>query len=314
MHLIDGTGVASLLDYPALIEALEAGHRGAPPLVDRSLLQHADDSFLVLPAWLPGTAMGVKMATVVPGNATRVDELPTIHAAYQLFCGETGQALAAIDGTTLTLFKTAADSGLGARLLAPRHASTLLMVGAGALAPHLVAAHRAARPSIERVLVWNRTPSHRDALVAQLRDEGIDAVAIDDLDAAAPEADIISCATATTTPLIAGERLRAGQHLDLVGAFRPDMRESDDACVRRARLFVDLRLSTLDSAGDLTQPVAAGVITRDEVLADLFELIGDHVTGRSHDDDITLFKNGGGGHLDLMTAWHCWQRYQATRT
>lgn len=317
MQLIDGPSVHALLDYPGLIAALEAAHREAPPVVDRALLRppaesaHADESFLVLPAWQPGRAMGVKMATVVPANARRAAGQATIHAAYQLFDGDDGVPLAALDGTALTLRKTAADSGLGARLLAPPQPRTLLMVGAGALAPHLIAAHRAARPSIEHVAIWNRTPASRDALVEQLAAEPFTTEASDDLDDTVATADVICCATAATAPLISGERLRPGQHLDLVGAFRPDMRESDDACVQRARLFVDLRLSTLDSAGDLVQPVNDGVIARADVRGDLYELINGTVAGRTGDDDITLYKNGGGGHLDLFTAWHCWQRFAA---
>jgi ornithine cyclodeaminase/alanine dehydrogenase-like protein (mu-crystallin family) len=315
MDYIDANAVHRLLDYPGLIDALESAHREASPLVDRSLLQplgdspHADESFLVLPAWIPGRVMGVKMATVIPANAERTAGAPTIHAAYQLFDGETGIPIASIDGTALTLRKTAADSGLGSRLLARPDATTLLMVGAGALGPHLIAAHRAARPSINRVLVWNRTPAHRDALVADLRDQGIDAAAVDTPEAGVHAADIISCATAATEPLIRGTWLRPGQHLDLVGAFNPDMRESDDDCVRRAEIFVDLRLSTVDSAGDLVQPIAAGVIGRDAIRGDLYELCRGEARGRSGADAITLFKNGGGGHLDLFTAEHCWRNH-----
>lgn len=320
MQLIDAETTHSLLDYPGLIAALAAAHAQAQPLVDRSLLQpeadpdHRDQSFLVLPAWAPGRAMGVKMATVMPGNAARDPALPNIHAAYQLFDGDTGEPLAVIDGTALTLRKTAADSGLGSRLLARPDAGVLLMVGAGAMAPHLIAAHRTARPSLERVLVWNRSTAARDRLVAELVAEGVDAAAVDDLGPAVPQADIISCATSTTTPLIPGQRLRAGQHLDLVGAFNPGMRESDDDCVRRASLFVDQPLSTMDNAGDLVQPLACGVITRNDIEADLFDLCQGQHPGRASDDEITLFKNGGGGHLDLFTAEHCYHQYKAAST
>lgn len=322
MQLIDADSVHGLLDYPGLIEALEAAHRGPMPLMDRSLLQaaertaHAGESFLVLPAWVPGRALGVKMATVVPRNAGRADALPTIHAAYQLFDGDTGRPTAVIDGTALTLRKTAADSGLGCRLLARRDVHTLLMVGAGALASHLVAAHRAARPALERVLVWNRTPAGRDALVQRLRADGIDAEGVDALGEAVPQADVISCATASTQPLVEGARLRAGQHLDLVGSFSPAMREADDECVRRAAVFVDVRATTVEVAGDLCRPIADGVIDADDVRADLFELCTGAHPGRGGGDDITLYKNGGGGHLDLFTAEHalrCYRRGDETR-
>lgn len=315
MQFIDAEAVRQHLPYPDLINALEAHHRNPPPLVGRSLLQpapdsdHAEESFLVLPAWIPGRVIGVKMATVIPANAERGAGDPTIHAAYQLFDGANGVPLACIDGTALTLHKTAADSGLGSRLLARADASTLLMVGAGALAPHLIAAHRAARPSLNRVLIWNRTPARRDALVADLRAQGLDAAPVETPAAGVGEADIICCATAATEPLIQGAWLRPGQHLDLVGAFNPAMRESDDDCVRRAEIFVDLRLSTVDSAGDLVQPIAAGVMDREDVRGDLFELCTGAVRGRSGEEAITLYKNGGGGHLDLFTAEHCWRSH-----
>ena len=319
MDLIDADTVHQLLDYPGLIDALETAHREPAPLVGRSLLQpaadgdHGDESFLVLPAWSPGQFMGVKMATVIPANATRSAGRPTIHAAYQLFDGTTGEPLAAIDGTALTLRKTAADSGLGCRLLARAGARVLLMVGAGALASHLVAAHRAARPSIDRVMVWNRSRGNRDQVVTALREQGVAAEAVDDLAAAVPQADIISCATAATEPLIRGQWLQPGQHLDLVGSFEPGMRESDDDCVRRAELFVDLPLSTVESSGDLVQPLADGVISRDDIRGDLFDLCQGRHPGRESDHAITLFKNGGGGHLDLFTAAHCHRLAQRSR-
>jgi ornithine cyclodeaminase len=308
MHVIDAETVHERLAYPGLIEALARAHRASPPWIERTLMQgpdhgvHQGEAFLVLPAWFPGRAMGVKMATVIPRNADA--GRPTIHANYQLFDGDTGEPKANIDGTALTLRKTAADSALGSRLLSRTDSATLLMVGAGALAPHLIAAHQAARPSLRRVLVWNRTPHHRDSLVEALRAEEIDAEAIDSIADAIPQVDIICCATGTMEPLIKGDLLQPGQHLDLVGAFNPSMRESDNECVRRARLFVDFRASTVEAAGDLFHPITDGVIEESDVLADLFELCsGDH-PGRRNEAEITLFKNGGGAHLDLFTAEH----------
>ncbi|MDX1609237.1 MAG: ornithine cyclodeaminase family protein [Halofilum sp. (in: g-proteobacteria)] len=308
MQLIDADTVHRLLDYPGLIDALADAHRGDEPMIDRSLLQadesgpHGGESFLVLPAWRPGRAMGVKIATVMPRNGSRHPGLPTIHALYPLFDGDTGEPLAVIDGTALTLRKTAADSALGARLLARADAGTLLMVGAGALAPHLVAAHRAARPSLRRVLVWNRSAEQRDRLVERLCGDGVEADAVGELEEAAGEADVICCATSSTEPLVRGAWLRPGTHLDLVGAYNPGLRESDDECVRRATLFVDWRGSTVEAAGDLVQPIADGVIGAGDIAADLFALCRGEHGGRRDDDEITLYKNGGGGHLDLFTA------------
>ena len=317
MHVIDAETVHETLIYPALIEALAEAHRDSPPQTGRVLMQapdhsaHHGESFLVLPAWLPGRAMGVKMATVIPRNAEpaeRGEARPTIHASYQLFDGQTGAPVATIDGTALTLRKTAADSALGSRLLSRPDARVMLMVGAGALASHLVAAHQVARPSLRDVRVWNRTPRRRDDLVEALRAEEVEAEGVDDLAAAVAEADVICCATSSMEPLVHGAWLRPGQHLDLVGSFNPSMRETDDECVRRARLFVDWRPTTVEAAGDLFHPITDGVIAESDIEADLFELCGGQATGRRDDREITLYKNGGGAHLDLFTAEHLAKR------
>jgi ornithine cyclodeaminase len=214
----------------------------------------------------------------------------------------TGRPIAVIDGTALTLRKTAADSGLGAKLLARADAKTLLMIGAGALAPHLIGAHLAVRPSLERVLVWNRSAPRRDRLLEQLARQRIPAEASADLEAAVRAADVISAATLSSEPLVRGAWLRPGTHVDLVGAYTPTMREADDEAMRRARVHVDYPGSTIGESGDLTQPIASGAITEQDVLGDLFDLCQGRVPGRRGADEITLFKNGGGSHLDLFTA------------
>jgi ornithine cyclodeaminase/alanine dehydrogenase-like protein (mu-crystallin family) len=308
LRLIDAESVHRLLDYAPLVEALAAAHREAPPLVGRSLLEpprgagRVGEGFLVLPAWAHGRAFGVKMVTIVPGNAELQDGPPTVQAVYQLFEGATGRPVAVIDGTALTLRKTAADSGLGAKLLARADARTLLMIGAGALAPHLIGAHLAVRPSLERVLVWNRSAPRRDRLLAELAVRGIQAAASADLEAAVRAADVISAATLAAEPLVRGAWLRPGTHVDLVGAYTPMMREADDEAMRRARVHVDYRGSTIGESGDLMQPIASGAITEQDVLGDLFDLCQGRAPGRRTADEITLFKNGGGSHLDLFTA------------
>jgi ornithine cyclodeaminase/alanine dehydrogenase-like protein (mu-crystallin family) len=308
MRVIDATTVHRLLDYAPLVAALAAAHREAPPLVGRSLLEpppgagRIGEGFLVLPAWAHGRAFGVKMVTIVPGNAELADGPPTVQAVYQLFEGVTGRPVAVIDGTALTLRKTAADSGLGAKLLARTDAKTLLMIGAGALAPHLIGAHLAVRPALERVLVWNRSAPRRDRLLAELARQGIAAEASDDLEAAVRAADVISAATLASAPLVRGAWLRPGTHVDLVGAYTPTMREADDEAMRRARVHVDYRGSTVGESGELIQPIASGAITEQDVLGDLFDLCQGRTPGRRAADEITLFKNGGGSHLDLFTA------------
>jgi alanine dehydrogenase len=259
------------------------------------------ESFLALPAWRPGEAVGVKLVTVFPANLAA--GRPSVQALYVLFDGADGSPVALVDGTELTYRKTAADSALGARFLAREDAATLLVVGAGGLAPHLVAAHRAVRPSIERVLVWNRTRSRAVALA-----DAVGGEVVDDLAGAVAAADVVSTATMTKEPLVAGRWLRPGTHLDLVGAFLPDHREVDDDAVRGADIYVDDREATLTEDGDLAIPLSTGVITAADVRGDLYELCRGEVAGRTEPDAVTLFENGGGGHLDLMAASALWRR------
>jgi ornithine cyclodeaminase len=303
LPVIDAQDLAELLPYLELVDALEAGHR-APPADARRLVygpEGTGQALLALPAWQPGEAIGVKLVTVFPANLHAGK--PSVQALFVLFAGDDGRPLAVLDGTELTYRKTAADSALGARFLARADAATLLMVGAGGLAPHLVAAHRAVRPSIERVLVWNRTAARSQALAAAVGGE-----AVDDLEAAVRQSDVVCTATMTKEPLVLGRWLRPGTHLDLVGAFQPDHREVDDDAVMRAELYVDHRLATLTENGDLVIPLRAGLITAESVRGDLYELCRGDVPGRSTPHAITLFENGGGGHLDLMTAQHAWRR------
>lgn len=306
MQFVSAGNVHRLCDWGALIEALDEAHRGPIPLVGRSELHHKRDgsrqTYFNLPAWQPQVAMGTKIVTVMPQNPAKEASLPAVQAAYVLCDGETGTPLAVIDGTALTYRKTAADSALGSRLLSHPDAAMLLMVGAGALAPFLIAAHRAVRPSIRKVLVWNRDSAKASALAASCR-----AKAVIDLEQAAREADIITCATSSTTPLVNGEWLKPGAHLDLVGSFTPEMRECDDEAVQRSRIFVDSRWFAIDQPGDLSSPLSRGIITRDHIEADLFDLCRSGLMRPRLPDEVTLFKNGGGAHLDLFTALFIWR-------
>jgi ornithine cyclodeaminase len=294
MEWIDAGEVHRRCEWLPLIEHLRESHRQPAAEVDRKLMTVADDGFLILPAWQPGDQLGVKVCTVMPANLRAGSELPSVQAVYLLFDGIDGRPIAVVDGTALTHRKTASDSALGADILARDDAHTLLIVGAGAMAGYLAEAHRAVRPSIERVLVWNRTASRAAELAERLGGE-----AVSDLDAAVASADVISCATASSSPLVRGAMVAAGTHVDLVGSFTPDMRESDSELMAKALVFGDTRWNTADT-GDIEQAVADGVI--DGIAADLFDLCsGDH-PGRTSSGAITVFKNGGGGHLDLMTA------------
>lgn len=302
MRFVTSEEIHRLGDWTKLCDALHEAHRGPEPKVDRSEL-HAErqghrETYFNLPAWQPGVAMGTKVVTVLPGNK----DLPAVQALYPLFDGKTGAPLGILDGTALTYRKTAADSALGSRLLSAPRPRILVMVGSGALAPYLVEAHRAIRPSIEKVLIWNRDPAKAARLAADLEAE-----AAPDLEQAVRQADIVSCATASTTPLVRGEWLKKGSHLDLVGGFTPEMRECDDEAVRCSRLFVDSRWFAIDQPGDLSDPLRRGVIQRQDIEADLFELCRDDHAVNRKPDDITLYKNGGGAHLDLFTALFIWR-------
>lgn len=302
MRFVTAEEVHRICVWTRLCDALFAAHRGPEPKVDRSALHAVEagqrQTYLNLPAWQPGIAMGTKVVTVFPGNSN----LPAVQALYPLFDGRTGAPLAVIDGTALTYRKTAADSALGSKMLSVPVPRVLLMVGAGGLSRYLIEAHRAIRPSIERVLVWNRSPAKAAALAQSTKSE-----VVEDLEAAVRQADIVSCATSSTAPLVKGEWLKPGAHLDLVGGFTPEMRECDDEAVRRARLFVDSRWFAVDQPGDLGDPLRRGVITRQDVEADLFELCRDGYAVKRKPGDITLYKNGGGAHLDLFTALFVWQ-------
>ncbi len=304
LRVFDAAAVGRALPYAALADALSAAFAEglrAPVrhhhVVPRPGAEPA--TLLLMPAWRPGRETGVKLVHVCPGNALR--SLPVVQGVYVLFDGPTGTPRAVLDGTELTLRRTAAASALAARHLAREDASTHLMIGAGALAPHLVRAHASVRP-IRRVLLWNRTRSRAEKLAAELAGEAFAVTVVDDRLAALAEADIVSCATLSREPLVEGRHLRPGTHVDLVGAFRPDMRESDDDLVRRARVFVDTREGALAEAGDILQAIASGALTADAIAGDLYELCGGRVAGRRDASEITVFKSVGTAIEDLVAA------------
>jgi ornithine cyclodeaminase len=308
MRIITAEQVHEALDYPGLIAALEDGHRAPPPLVERALLQDGGDDFLIWPAWQPGAALGTKLVTIFPGNADRPQGPPTVQAVYLLFDGADGSPQAVIDGTSLTYRKTAADSALGAKYLARADAAHLVMIGAGALAPYLVDAHLAVRSSIARITVWNRSPAGAKALCKRLTERGLDVDTTDDREAAVRAADIVVCATSARQPLVCADWLTPGTHLDLVGAFTSDMVEAEAAVAAMAEVYVDSRQFTVGHCGDLDIPLREGLIAERDIRGDLYDLCGGSVAGRADAEAITLFKNGGGAHLDLMTARFLWSR------
>ncbi len=259
----------------------------------------ADATLLFMPAWQEGRHIGIKLVTVFPGNAAKGK--PSVAGIYVLLDGESGRVLALIDAPSLTVKRTACASALAASYLARKDAARLLMVGTGALAPHLVRAHGTVRP-LREVAIWGRHPEKAAALAERLTRPGLAVSAAGDLERAVTEADVISCATMTLEPLVRGRWLRPGQHLDLVGGYTPAMREADDEAVRRARVFVDTRAGAAKEAGDIVQPLANGTLSEAAIAGDLYQLCRGERPGRGSDGEITLFKSVGAALEDLAAA------------
>ncbi len=296
------------LNWTTIADALEAGHRLEKAQVGDLLLRDADRALLNRGAWIKGLGLALKSMSVFPENNDRTPPLPSIHGAMLLFDEQTGQVKAVLDGVLVTKWKTAGDSLLGARLLARSDSKKLLIVGAGTVARSLFSAYREIFPSLESFAIWNRNRAKAEALAEEFAGQGVEISVAGDLAEAAGDADIISSATMTTEPILLGEWIGPGTHVDLIGAYRPDMREADDALMRKAEVFVDSRETTFEDIGELAIPLATGVITEAEVKGDLYDLCNGG-GGRSSAEAITLFKNGGGAHLDLMTASVIYEKF-----
>jgi len=278
-----------LLTWPGLLAAFEAGHRLPQPDIKDLFCYRGPDTILDRATWIDGLGALVKVATVVPGNAARGK--PTVNGAVTLYDDVTGELSALVDFHLVTKWKTAGDSLLAASKLARKEARNFLLVGAGTVARSMVEAYSSLWPDA-RFTVWSRTRATAEAMGLPVADE---------LEAAVRAADVICTCTMATAPLIKGEWLQPGQHLDLIGAYRPDMREVDDAAMARARVFVDARATTLHHIGELMEPLKSGAITEADVRGDFYDIAAGGFA-RGSGDEITIAKNGGGAHLDLMTA------------
>jgi ornithine cyclodeaminase/alanine dehydrogenase-like protein (mu-crystallin family) len=303
MKIFDAAATAAALPFDRLIPALQslfAQGCEVPPRHVHELPVPGGEAItsLIMPAWIPGRYYGIKTVNVAPGNARR--GLPGLHASYLLCDGSTGQPLAVIDGDVITHRRTAAASALAARWLARPDARHLLVVGAGQLARMLPEAYRAVR-AIEQVTLWARDAGKAEALAAQLRGQGLPARAATDLQAACGEADIVSCATLATEPVIHGDWLRPGTHLDLIGSFTPAMREADDSCFAGASLYVDTE-EALKKSGDLLGPMSRGVFRPEDVRGTLAALCRGEAAGRSSPGERTVFKSVGTALEDLAAA------------
>lgn len=290
-----------LLDWIALTDALAAGHTLPRAEIGDTFLYRDPDTLLSRAAWIDGMGMAVKSATVFPRNAAHGK--PNINGGVSLYSDTDGTLEAIIDFHLVTKWKTAGDSLLAARRLARPDATQILLVGAGTVARSLHDAYSAVFPNA-CFTVWSRTRASAEALARQLPDVAV----ADDLEQAVRAAHIIGSATMTTTPIIKGAWLQPGTHLDLIGAYRPDMREVDDEALRRSRLFVDSFDTTIGHIGEIKIPLETGAITRDHIIADFYDL---SAVTRETEDEITICKNGGGAHLDLMTSRYILSRWQS---
>ena len=309
MKLLTGAEVRDLLDWPSTIEALENIFRTACITPVRHhhnvpVSEGSDATMLLMPAWT-SEFLGVKIANVFPGNGRC--GLPAVMATYLLSCARTGTPLALVDGGELTARRTAGASALAAKYLARKDAKRLLLVGTGRIAANLAHAHSAILP-IDDIRVWGRNSANAEKLAATLRDEGLKAVAVGDLAEEVANADIVSCATLSTTPLVLGEWLTEGTHLDLVGGFTPGMREADDEAIRCASVFVDTREGATAEAGDIITPLKSGVLKREDIRAELGDFAFGRHAGRTNASEITLFKSVGASLEDLATAILAYKR------
>jgi ornithine cyclodeaminase len=311
MQVVGAAEIERILTYPDLVDTLREAFRSGitvPPRHQHRIPREGGEATLLLmPAWTdsPAGHIGVKIVSVFPDNAKRGQ--PSVMGAYLLLAGDSGEPLAVLDGRVLTLWRTAAASALAASYLARADSRRLAMIGAGALAPRLIAAHASVRP-IDEVAIWNRTPANAAALASRLDRPGLRVSATADIGEAVGHADIVSVATLSSEPLLRGGWLKPGTHLDLVGAFTPQMREADDDAIRRAKIYVDTRAGALKEAGDIVQPIASGILSPDAIAGDLFDLCRGAVAGRQSDAEITLFKSVGTAIEDLAAAVHVYWR------
>ena len=302
---ISALQIQEINQFVTLVEALRYGFRSNIETPMRHHHDYAnpkasqDSTLLLMPSWEEGQNLGVKIITVSPDNGTY--DLPSIQGVYLLFDAENGSPKAMLDGKALTVKRTAAASALASSYLSNKDAASLLMIGTGALAPNLIEAHCSQRP-IKEVFVWGRSIAKAEAVISQLKHLDVTFSAITNLDSYISKVDIISSATLSPTPLIKGELLREGQHIDLVGSYKKDAREADNDVVLRATLFVDTFQGGLKESGDIVLPLKEKLITESDVVADLFALCKNEHKGRRNAKEITMFKSVGHASEDLIAA------------
>lgn len=303
MREIGAADVEHLLNFAALADAIEKGHKLERAQINDSFLRRRNDTLLLRSAWIDGLGIAVKAATIFPGN--KQAGLLSVQGAVTLYDDQSGSLQATLDFDLVTRYKTIGDSYLAARHLARKDTKNILIVGAGRIAQMALRAYGDLFANAQ-FHVWNHKVSGAELLASQ--HDGVTVVT--NLAQAVRHADLVCCATLSSTPLIEGHWLQPGQHLDLIGAFKSDMREADDVALCRSRIFVDSRDTTLHHIGELCIPLATGVIHENDVIADFYDIASGRFA-RQSPEQITLFKNGGGAHLDLITARYILDQAQA---
>ncbi|KAJ7969870.1 delta(1)-pyrroline-2-carboxylate reductase [Quillaja saponaria] len=300
----------SILTHQTLIDHFQSSLPTVSPILQSPIRQNyavsPSSSLLLMPSWSTSPSLpyiGIKLVTYFPQNSSL--NLPGVHANYVLFSSTSGQTLASMDATELTLYRTSCVSGLASKYLAKIDSQVLVMVGAGAMAPHLIKAHLSARPSLRKVIIWNRTEEKARNLAEKMTEsDGFQGVSFESngcLEEIVGLGDIVSCATNSETPLVKGEKLKAGAHLDLVGSFKHSMKECDDEAIRRGRVFVDNEAALVE-AGELLGAFQRGVIRKDDVGGILVQLITGEKVGRCNAEEVTVFKSVGSAVVDILAA------------
>jgi ornithine cyclodeaminase/alanine dehydrogenase-like protein (mu-crystallin family) len=300
MRLISADDLRAALTWEKAMEALRSGHQSPRPVTRDMLLQDGAFSLFGRGVVMAGHGAGMKVAAIFPPNAARTPPGPSEDALFLLIGEDSRRIELVVDGPELTRWKTGADSGLGSRLLSREDSRTLLVIGAGPVATALCRAHLVARPGISEVLLWNRTPERSHPLKDEVARNGRKVTIVSDMADAVSRADIITSATASTVPLVLGQWVNPGCHVDLVGSYAPHMREADDDLMARAQVYVDYRATALDGPGDISGPLQSGALTPDAIRGDLFDMV--RAAPNRAPQDITVYKNAGGAHLDLLVA------------
>lgn len=300
LKMIKYENTIKLVSWLKAVDALRSGHLLKKAQVGDTFLGSKDSVLLTRSAFIEGLGYGVKAVTAISKNTKR--GLPTVQGAMMIYKPITGELSAIIESKLITEIKTASDSILGAQLLAKPNSKILLIIGAGTVAESLVYAYSAAFPNLEKIMIWARRPDQSHKLIHKIKGINIKLEAVEDLKSYASIADIISTATMAHEPILKGEWIKPGTHVDLIGAFTADMREADDTLISSGSIFVDSRATTIDHIGELTIPIANGIIKKNDIKGDFYDLLLSSKTARRSENEITIFKNGGGAHLDLMIA------------